>query len=63
MQSNIKSRLSKNNVNVNSDCFFFLIQVESLPTVIGFKNGRKINKFIGLQEDDAIDSFVEKLIH
>nr|XP_011448860.1 thioredoxin, mitochondrial [Crassostrea gigas] len=37
--------------------------VESLPTVIGFKNGRKINKFIGLQEDDAIDSFVEKLIH
>lgn len=37
--------------------------VESLPTVIGFKNGRKINKFIGLQEDDVIDSFVEKLTH
>ncbi|XP_062581121.1 thioredoxin, mitochondrial-like [Saccostrea cucullata] len=37
--------------------------VESLPTVIGFKNGRKMDKFIGLQEDDIIDSFVEKLLH
>ncbi|XP_041362484.1 thioredoxin, mitochondrial-like [Gigantopelta aegis] len=37
--------------------------VQSVPTVIGMKNGKLQEMFIGLQEDDIIETFVEKLVH
>jgi hypothetical protein len=30
--------------------------------VIGFKNQQRQEKFIGLQEDDVIETFLDKLI-
>lgn len=37
--------------------------VESVPTVIAVSKGVKVDQFIGLQSDDIIESFVEKLKH
>lgn len=35
--------------------------VQSVPTVIAVSKGKKVDQFIGLQPDDMIESFVEKL--
>ncbi|GAB1606622.1 thioredoxin, mitochondrial-like [Argonauta hians] len=37
--------------------------VSSVPTVIGVRNGKTIDQFIGLQPDDLIEDFIEKLKH
>nr|AET44429.1 thioredoxin 2 precursor [Ruditapes philippinarum] len=37
-------------------------QINSVPTVIGFKNQQRQEKFIGLQDDDVIETFLDKLI-
>lgn len=36
--------------------------VEAVPTVIGMKNGKVIEKFVGLKDDAALQSFIDKLI-
>ncbi|KAK3089594.1 hypothetical protein FSP39_004884 [Pinctada imbricata] len=36
--------------------------VNAVPTVIAFKNGKNIDKFQGLIDDDRIITFVEKLL-
>ena len=35
--------------------------VTAVPSVIGFKNGKKFDSFIGLVDDDKLSSFVEKM--
>ena len=34
-------------------------QVSSVPTVILFKEGKEINRFVGLRDFDAVKAFVE----
>ena len=36
--------------------------VEAVPTVIAFKGGKQIDKFVGLIDEDRLDAFVQKLI-
>ncbi|XP_071478168.1 thioredoxin C-1-like [Diadema antillarum] len=36
--------------------------VNSVPTVMAFKGGEKVDSFIGLQSKDRIERFVEKLL-
>lgn len=35
--------------------------VTAVPSVIGFKKGKKFDSFIGLVDDDKLSSFVEKM--
>ncbi|XP_015910466.1 thioredoxin, mitochondrial [Parasteatoda tepidariorum] len=52
-------------VKVDIDTFQDLAmeyEVESVPCVIGFKNGKVQKNFIGLQDEDKIESFVNELI-
>ena len=35
--------------------------VQAVPTVIAFKDGKIVDKFIGLVDEDKLDSFVTKL--
>ncbi|KAH3871202.1 thioredoxin, mitochondrial-like [Dreissena polymorpha] len=37
-------------------------KINSVPTVIGFKNKVSVDKFVGVQDDVKIDTFLEKLI-
>ena len=41
---------------------FLFSQVSAVPTVISFKDGSPADKFIGLKDDDQLDSFVAKLL-
>ena len=49
-------------MRIHNDLCFFLIQVKNIPTVIGVKNGKVQDKFLGYQDDDIVNSFVEKLL-
>jgi len=37
--------------------------VEAVPTVIAMKNGKVIDKFVGLKDDADLESFVEKAMN
>jgi len=37
-------------------------QVEAIPAVCGFKNGKVVDRFVGVQETDKIQSFIERLM-
>ncbi|XP_071106901.1 thioredoxin, mitochondrial-like [Haliotis cracherodii] len=54
--------LAKVDIDDNAD-LAMRFGVNSVPTVVGIRNGQPLGKFIGLQEDDIIDTFVEKLIN
>ncbi|XP_046575437.1 LOW QUALITY PROTEIN: thioredoxin, mitochondrial-like [Haliotis rubra] len=54
--------LAKVDIDDNAD-LAMRFGVSSVPTVVGIRNGQPHGKFIGLQEDDIIDSFVERLIN
>jgi thioredoxin-like negative regulator of GroEL len=36
-------------------------EIRSVPTVVAFKNGRKVDQFVGLIDEDQLDAFVQKL--
>lgn len=36
-------------------------QVSTIPHVVGFKNGKIVEKFIGNKDNDIIDEFIKKL--
>ena len=36
-------------------------QVQAVPTVVAFKNGEIVDKFVGLIDDDKLDAFITKL--
>lgn len=52
--------LAKINVD-NLDDLAAKYQVSTIPHVIGYKNGKVIDKFIGNKDNDIIDEFVNKL--
>ncbi|XP_033744851.1 LOW QUALITY PROTEIN: thioredoxin, mitochondrial-like [Pecten maximus] len=54
--------LAKVDVDENMD-LALEYDIKSVPTVLGIKNGTVLVRFIGLQEDDKLNSFIEKLIH
>ena len=35
--------------------------VQTVPTVIGFKNGQVVDRFVGLVDEDKLTSFINKL--
>lgn len=52
--------LAKINVD-NLDELAAQHQVSTIPHVVGFKNGKMIDKFIGNKDNDIIDEFINKL--
>ena len=42
-------------------CVYFILQVEAVPTVLAMKNGKIVDKFVGLKDDDGLANFVNKL--
>lgn len=52
--------LAKINVD-NLDELAAKHQVSTIPHVVGFKNGKVIEKFIGNKDNDIIDEFIKKL--
>lgn len=39
-----------------------MLQVSAVPTVIAMRGGDVIDQFVGIKDEDQLDSFVEKLI-
>jgi len=37
--------------------------VEAVPTVIAMKDGKVVDKFVGLKDDADLETFVQKLLH
>lgn len=52
--------LAKINVD-NLDELAAQHEVSTIPHVVGFKNGKAIDKFIGNKDEDVIDEFIKKL--
>lgn len=52
--------LAKVDIDENAD-IAMRYGVQAVPTVLAIKNGTGIDKFVGLQDDDQIQTFVEKL--
>ena len=40
----------------------FHLQVSAVPTVIAMRGGDVIDQFVGIKDDDQLDSFVSKVI-
>lgn len=41
---------------------FIYFQVSAVPSVLAMKNGKVVDKFVGLQEENRIESFINGLI-
>lgn len=41
---------------------YFSLQVSAVPTVIAMRGGDVIDQFVGIKDDEALDSFVSKLV-
>lgn len=39
-----------------------LNQVSSIPTVVAMKNGKTVDQFVGVKDEDEIQTFVDKLL-
>lgn len=42
--------------------FLVYLQVSAVPTVIAMRGGDIVGQFVGIKEDDELDSFVSKMI-
>ncbi|KFM74385.1 Thioredoxin, mitochondrial, partial [Stegodyphus mimosarum] len=58
---NDKLHLAKVDIDANAE-LAMQYDVEAVPHVIAYKNGQKQSSFIGVQDQDQIESFVNKLI-
>lgn len=38
-----------------------IFQVKAIPTIYGVKNGKVVDSFTGVKDDDELRAFVEKL--
>lgn len=38
------------------------LQVSAVPTVIAMRGGDVVDQFVGIKDDDELDSFVSKII-
>jgi thioredoxin 1 len=56
-----KAAIHKINIDENSD-FAFRLGIQSIPTIILFKEGREIKRFIGLQTSDTLKAALQALI-
>ena len=36
-------------------------EVNAVPTVLGIKDGKVVDKFVGLVEDDKLEAFIDRL--
>lgn len=64
LETRIGSEKSIHLAKINVDNFEELAakhQVSTIPHVVGFKNGKVIDKFIGNKDNDIIDEFIKKL--
>ena len=39
-----------------------LLQVSAVPTVLGIRDGRPVDMFVGVKDDDALEVFIKKVI-
>ena len=58
--TNSKVNLAIVDIDVNSDLAMDY-EVQAVPTVVAFKEGKMIDKFIGLLDEDRLNAFVTKL--
>ncbi|CAK9290504.1 unnamed protein product [Gordionus sp. m RMFG-2023] len=66
----LEKEISKNSKNIslakiNVDNLTDLAdkyEISGLPTVMAFKNGKEVDKFMGVKEEDFIRSFIKKII-
>jgi len=56
-----KIAIKKININDNRDIDLHL-GIQSIPTIVLFKEGRERNRFVGLQETETLNRVVKKLI-
>lgn len=42
--------------------YFFFFQVQAVPHVLGFKDGKAHSHFVGLRDEDEINSFIDELV-
>jgi thioredoxin-like negative regulator of GroEL len=47
--------------SVQSSQSSFFNQVSSIPAIYGVKNGKVINKFVGVKDNDELTAFIEEL--
>ena len=40
----------------------WLLQVQAVPTVIGMKDGKVVDRFVGVKDEADLETFVQKLI-
>ena len=36
-------------------------QVQAVPTILGIKEGKVVDSFVGVKDDDQLNSFIRKL--
>ena len=58
--TNSKVNLAIVDIDENSDLAMDH-EVHAVPTVVAFKEGKMVDKFIGLLDEDRLDAFVTKL--
>ena len=58
--TNSKVNLAIVDIDVNGDLAMDH-EVQAVPTVVAFKEGKMVDKFIGLLDEDRLDAFVTKL--
>ena len=49
------------NIDENREIAFEL-GIQSIPTIIIYKDGKEINRFIGLQNNDTLDNALKQLV-
>ncbi|BBO70168.1 hypothetical protein DSCA_40980 [Desulfosarcina alkanivorans] len=57
-----KAAVKKINIDENRDIAFHL-GIQSIPTIIIYKNGREINRFIGLQTTETLKNALRHVIN
>ena len=45
-----------------TSCNLVSLQVSAVPTVIAMRGGDVVDHFVGIKDDDELDSFVSKVI-
>ena len=58
--TNSKVNLAIVDIDTNSDLAMDH-EVQAVPTVVAFKDGKMVDKFIGLLDEDRLNAFVTKL--
>jgi thioredoxin-like negative regulator of GroEL len=38
------------------------LQITALPTIVAFKNGKEVDRFLGMRDEAGIKKFIQKLL-